>query len=207
MISGGGSNLQSLIDTIERGTLDARIDVVVSNNPGVGGLERAKNAGIPTEVLDHRKFGDRDSYDRALRQLLERYDPQLIVLAGFMRILGERFVRRFQGRILNIHPSLLPKFAGLDTHRRALEARESEHGCTVHFVTPTLDGGPPVIQGAVRVCEEDTPAALAARVLEVEHRIYPLAVSMIASGRLQYVEERPWLDGKELTEPVQFAPN
>ena len=207
LISGGGSNLQALIDAIEQGALDATISVVLSNNADAGGLQRARNAGLATEVLDHRTFEDRDSYDAALADVLANYEPDLIVLAGFMRILGVDFVRRFEGRVINIHPSLLPKFRGLDTHRRAIEAGEHVHGCTVHFVTATLDGGPPIIQGQVEIVDGDTPEILAQRVLAVEHKIYAAAVSMIAEGRLTCRDERALLDGKPLDAPVRYAEN
>lgn len=204
LISGGGTNLQALIDAVQKREIAASISVVLSNNSNAGGLQRARTAGIPVEILDHRLFANREAFDDALGQVLDNYSPDLIVLGGFMRILSEKFVRRYAGRILNIHPSLLPKFTGLNTHARAIEAGESMHGCTVHFVTPTLDGGPPIIQGAVAIREGDSPETLAERVLKIEHRIYPEAVSMIAAGRLEYKNEQAWLDGEALTEPLSF---
>lgn len=202
LISGGGSNLQALIDAIDGDRLDAEIVVVISNNADAFGLQRARKAGLATEILDHRGFDARERYDAELTEILASYDPDLILLAGFMRILGAAIVRRFEGRMLNIHPSLLPRFRGLDTHRRAIEAGEKQHGCTVHYVTATLDGGPPIMQGSVDVLETDTPDDLAKRVLAVEHRIYPAAVAMIAEGRLQYRDEQVLLDGRLLQSPV-----
>ena len=204
LISGGGTNLQALIDAVQNRDLAASISVVLSNNADAWVFQRARAAGIPVEILDHGLYANREAYDDALRQVLDGYDPDLIVLAGFMRILSEKFVQRYAGRILNIHPSLLPKYTGLNTHARAIEAGESMHGCAVHFVTPTLDGGPPIIQGAVAIRKGDTPEELAARVLEIEHKIYPEAVSMIAAGRLEYKNEQAWLDGEALTEPVRW---
>lgn len=204
LISGGGTNLQALIDAATDGSLGADIVVVLSNVADAGGLDRARKAGIPVEVLRQGEFPDRESYDEGIREVLGRYNPDLIVLAGFMRILGEKFVAGYEGRILNIHPSLLPKFVGLNTHQRAIDAAESRHGCTVHFVTATLDAGPPIIAGAVDVLPGDTADTLAARVLAVEHRIYPRAVGMIAAGRLEYRDGRVWLDGEVLEQPVNF---
>ncbi len=206
LISGGGSNLQALIDAVERGELDLDLRVVISNRPQAGGLERAARAGIPARYVPSRGYGrdasDRRAYDEALATEIDRFAPDLLILAGFMRILGPDFVRRYAGRILNIHPSLLPKYPGLDTHQRALDAGDSEHGCTVHFVTDELDGGPPIIQGRVPVLPGDDAARLAARVLEVEHRIYPRAAGLFASGRIACRDGRCWLDGKPLDEPL-----
>jgi phosphoribosylglycinamide formyltransferase-1 len=183
LISGSGSNLQSIIDA-SHNDLPVEIRAVISNRADAYGLTRAEQAGIPTAVLDHRDHPDRASYDTALRKLIDGYAPQLLVLAGFMRILSDDFVRHYEGRMMNIHPSLLPKYRGLNTHARAIEAGDSEAGCTVHFVTPELDAGPTIIQARVPVLVDDTPETLAARVLEQEHRIYPEAIRRFAEGEL-----------------------
>lgn len=184
LISGGGSNLQAFIDATANGSLNAEICAVISNRPEAAGLQRASEAGIAAEALDHRSFESRDAFDRALRNLIDRFRPDLVILAGFMRILGEDFVRHFHGRLLNIHPSLLPKYPGLHTHQRAIDAGESEAGATVHFVTGELDGGPPILQAKVPVLAGDSPELLARRVLEQEHRIYPVAAQWFAENRL-----------------------
>lgn len=205
LVSGSGSNLQALIDAQTQG-LPIRIQAVVSNEANAFGLDRARKHGIPAEVLSHRDFEDRSAYDAALESLIDRYAPELVVLAGFMRILTPEFVRHYQGRMLNIHPSLLPKLRGLQTHRRALEAREAEHGASVHFVTPELDGGPVVIQARVPVLPGDDAPRLAARVLTQEHIIYPMAVGWFAEGRLTLeADGRPYLDGHAMTGPVVVA--
>jgi phosphoribosylglycinamide formyltransferase-1 len=202
LISGGGSNLQALIDAQRNGTLPISLRAVVSNRADAYGLTRAKDAGIENRVLDHRDFPNRDAYDAALAELISDFQPDLIVLAGFMRILTPAFVGRFHGRMFNIHPSLLPKFPGLHTHQRALDAGESEHGATVHFVTEELDGGPAVLQARVPILPEDDADQLAARVLKQEHRIYPQAVRWFAEGRLALsTEGRPMLDGQVLHTP------
>ncbi len=180
LISGSGSNLQSIIDA----GLPIKIRAVISNRADAYGLTRAEAAGIPTAVLDHKGFADRESYDAALQRLIDSYQPKLLVLAGFMRILSDGFVRHYEGRMMNIHPSLLPKYRGLNTHARAIEAGDKEAGCSVHFVTPELDAGPIIIQARVPIQEEDTPETLAARVLEQEHRIYPEAIRRFAEGEL-----------------------
>lgn len=184
LISGSGSNLQALIDRT-RGDLPVEIRAVISNEPDAFGLERARRAGIPGRVLNHRGYPSREAYDRALQGLIDGFSPALVVLAGFMRILTPGLVARYRGRMLNIHPSLLPKFRGLHTHQRALDAGESQHGASVHFVTEELDGGPLVIQARVPVLPGDDAETLAARVLRQEHRIYPQAVRWFAEGRLR----------------------
>lgn len=194
LISGGGTNLQAIIDAAHD-DLPVDIRAVISNRPNAYGLQRAEQAGIPIEVLDHRQFISRDAFDQALMKRIDAANPSLVVLAGFMRVLTPGLVRHYEGRMLNIHPSLLPKFRGLNTHARALEARESEHGVTVHFVTPDLDAGPIVIQARVPVREGDTPEILAARVLEQEHRIYPEAIRWFAEGRLELKNGIACLDG------------
>ena len=204
LISGRGSNLQAIIDAIERGELPARISAVISNCAGVYGLERAQRVGITTEVLDHRAFRSRRDFDQALAVLIDLYSPDIIVLAGFMRILTPEFVRRYPGRVLNIHPSLLPAFPGLHTHERALEAAVTEHGASVHFVTERLDGGPVIIQAAVPVLPGDDAETLAERVLAQEHRIYPLAIRWLAQGRLRLAGDTVWLDGRPLSKPERL---
>lgn len=201
LISGSGSNLQALIDAQLQGA-PIRIAAVISNKPDAFGLERARRHGIPTETLSHRDYPSREAFDADLGALIDRYDPGLVVLAGFMRILTSGFVERYHGRMVNIHPSLLPKFRGLSTHQRALEAGETEHGASVHFVTAELDGGPTIIQARAPVLPDDDAETLAARVLEQEHRIYPTAVRWIAEGRLRLAEDGlPHLDGEPLSEP------
>ncbi|OGA49438.1 MAG: phosphoribosylglycinamide formyltransferase [Betaproteobacteria bacterium RIFCSPLOWO2_12_FULL_62_58] len=180
LISGRGSNMEALL----KAGLPAQIATVISNEPAAKGLATARNHEVTTAVVDHHAFGDRATFDAALAGEIDRHEPDLVVLAGFMRILTDAFVDRYHGRLLNIHPSLLPAFPGLDTHRRALEAGARIHGCTVHFVTPTLDRGPIVIQAAVPVLPGDTEERLAARVLNEEHRIYPQAVRWFCEDRL-----------------------
>jgi len=184
LISGRGSNMEALIRARDAGELPVTIAAVLSNRPDAKGLATAAAAGIATEVLDHKAYANREAFDAALAAAIDAYAPDLVVLAGFMRILTEGFVRHFEGRLLNIHPSLLPAFPGLDTHQRALDEGVRIHGCTVHFVTPALDHGPVVIQAAVPVLDGDDEATLSARVLAQEHRIYPQAVRWFAEGRL-----------------------
>lgn len=198
LISGSGSNLQAFIDAIARNELNARITAVISNKADAGGLQRAANAGIPTAVIDHKQFATREAFDAELRALVESYRPDLVVLAGFMRILTPIFLRPFHGKLINIHPSLLPKYPGLHTHQRALDAGDSEAGATVHFVTEELDGGAAILQASVPILAEDDAAAIAARVLVQEHRIYPLAAQWFAEGRLQLQDNRALLDGNAL---------
>ena len=178
---------------------------VISDQADAGGLGVARQFGIPARVVSGAKAADRTAYDRELAAAVRECSPSLIVLAGFMRILTAQFVQRFAGRILNIHPSLLPKYPGLHTHRRVLEAHDAQHGATVHFVTEELDGGPRVIQARVGVAAYDDEASLAARVQAAEHRIYPLAVRWFCEGRLRCGEGQAWLDGRALREPVQFT--
>lgn len=204
LISGGGSNLQALIDATGDGRLALNIVVVVSNRPNVAGLDRAHRAGIATECIVATDFPTRDAFDEALADALDAYRPDFLLLAGFMRILTPAFVRRFSGRMLNIHPSLLPDYPGLDTHRRVLEAGDRWHGCTVHFVTEELDGGPAIMQGRVAVLPDDDAERLAARVLTVEHRIYPQAAALLASGRVEWRNGSAWLDSQPLLKPLQL---
>ncbi|MNO71500.1 Phosphoribosylglycinamide formyltransferase [compost metagenome] len=198
LISGSGSNLQALIDSLAGSDTPATIRAVISNRAEAFGLERARRAGIETAFLDHKAYPDRESFDAALIQAIDGFDADLVLLAGFMRILTPGFVRHYQGRLLNIHPSLLPKYKGLHTHQRALEAGDAEHGCSVHFVTEELDGGPLVVQASIAVEADDTPEALAERVHVQEHRIYPLAMHWFAEGRLRLGEHGAMLDGEAL---------
>ncbi|MEQ1773495.1 MAG: phosphoribosylglycinamide formyltransferase [Burkholderiales bacterium] len=181
LISGRGSNMEAML----KASLPVEIAAVISNEPAAKGLSTAQAQGIATAVIPHRAFADRAAFDAALAAEIDRYTPDFIVLAGFMRVLTERFVARYSGRMINIHPSLLPSFPGLHTHQRALEAGVRVHGCTVHFVTPGLDSGPIIIQAAVPVLAGDTEDSLAARVLEQEHRIYPQAVRWLCDGRVK----------------------
>lgn len=187
VISGRGSNMEAIVRAAIPGV---RIAAVVSNRPQAKGLAFAAEHGIATAVVDHTAYADRETFDAALAEVIDSHSPDLVVLAGFMRVLSEGFVRRYEGRLLNIHPSLLPSFPGLHTHRRALEAGVRIHGATVHFVTPALDCGPVVIQAAVPVLEDDDEARLAARVLAAEHRIYPQAVRWFVEGRIRVVGNR-----------------
>lgn len=180
LISGRGSNMQAIVEA----GIPARIAAVVSNRADAAGLAFARQRGLVTEVVDHRGFPSREAFDAALAEVIDRYRPDLIVLAGFMRILGDAFVRRYENRLLNIHPSLLPAFPGLHTHKRALEEGVKVHGCTVHFVTPSLDHGPIVVQAAVPVLPGDDEDSLAARVLTQEHRVYPQAIRWFVEDRL-----------------------
>jgi len=184
LISGGGTNLQSLIDAIDAGTLSASIAAVFSNNCEAFGLQRASTAGIPTHILSHRDYEQRSEYDAVLAEQIAKYQPDFLVLAGFMRILSVGFVGRFRDRILNIHPALLPKFKGINTHQRAIDAGEVEHGATVHLVTEKLDDGPNLLQASVPVLKSDDAKTLQQRVLKEEHRIYPQAIQMLATGKL-----------------------
>jgi phosphoribosylglycinamide formyltransferase-1 len=204
LISGSGTNLQAFINQTRTGELDLDLSVVLSNKSAAAGLDRARKAGIAVECIEHQSYPVREDFDAALVATLKRYQPDLIILAGFMRILTSVFIDSFAGKIFNIHPSLLPKYPGLDTHQRALDAGDKWHGSTVHFVTEELDGGPPIIQGRVPVEPDDTAATLAGRVLKVEHRIYPRAAALFAAGRLKYRDGHAWLDGKRLDQPLQF---
>lgn len=205
LISGTGRNLQALIDAQALGQLGAEIVHVVSNRPDVQGLDRAAAAGIATTVVDHKHFASRDDFDAGLAEVIEASRPDIVVLAGFMRILTPAFIRRFEGRLLNIHPSLLPKYRGLHTHRRALEAGDPWHGASIHFVTEELDGGPVVLQGRINVGSTDTPETLARRVMEeIELNIYPLAVRWMADRRLQWRDGQAWMDGDPLDQPLSW---
>jgi len=202
LISGSGTNLQSFIDRVTTGELALDLSVVFSNKPDAHGLVRAKQTGIPTACIEHGNFPDRESFDRAVIEELDRWSPDLLVLAGFMRILGPAFVNYYEGRILNIHPALLPKYPGLNTHQRVLDAGDEWHGSTVHFVTEELDGGPRILQGRMRVDPSESADELQCRVQAVEHQIYPEAAGLVGSGRAQFREGKTWFDGAETDEPV-----
>ena len=205
LISGRGSNMRALIERSHDGHSAFSVAAVIADRSDAGGLEIARHLNVVARGLPAPKNMNRGAYENVLASAIEEYTPSLIVLAGFMRILSAQFVERFAGKILNIHPSLLPKYTGLHTHRRALEAREPEHGVTVHFVTEQLDGGPRVLQARVPIMPGDTEATLSQRVLIQEHVIYPLAVNWFCQGRLRCSAGKAWLDGRPLDEPVQIA--
>lgn len=204
LVSGGGTNLQAIIDSRSSGRLNIELALVLSDKPKAFGLVRAQKAGIDSLCVLPAEYPDHDSFDTAVMQHLDRYQLDLVLLAGFMRILTPAFVSRYSGHLLNIHPSLLPLYAGLHTHRRVLEAGERWHGSTVHFVTEVLDGGPRIIQGRIPVLPGDDVERLAQRVLSVEHRIYPEAIRLISEGRVRYADGAAWLDGRRLDEPLQW---
>ncbi|GKW15947.1 phosphoribosylglycinamide formyltransferase [Pectobacterium actinidiae] len=194
LISGHGSNLQALIDACKNGRLKGKIAAVFSNNAEAYGLERAQNADIPTCVLNPKDFADRAAFDAALANEIKQYEPALVILAGYMRILSPEFVAQFAGKMLNIHPSLLPKYPGLHTHRKALENGDREHGTSVHFVTDELDGGPLILQAKVPVFSDDTEESLSERVKTHEHTIYPMVINWFLNGRLVMRDNEAWLD-------------
>ena len=196
LISGSGSNLQSIIEACASGQIKAHIAAVISNKADAYGLERAQQAGITTAVLDHKQFPDRDSFDSELQKIIDTYQPGLVVLAGFMRILTPGFVNHYLGRMLNIHPSLLPNLQGLHTHQRALEGGHTQHGASVHFVTPTLDGGPVANRAVVDIKPDDDSKRLAARVLQEEHRIFPETIDWFVNNRLRLGGDQAILDDK-----------
>jgi phosphoribosylglycinamide formyltransferase-1 len=198
LVSGRGSNMAALIDAAAAADYPAEIACVVSNVADARGVTTARTAGIETAVIPHGGFPDRETFDRAVSAVLEKQGVELVVLAGFMRILSAGFVRHYQGRLFNIHPSLLPKYKGLHTHQRVLEAGDTEHGCSVHFVTEELDGGPLVVQAVIPVELHDTPQSLAQRVHAREHQIYPMAVRWFAEGRLTLDDRGASLDGQLL---------
>ncbi|MGL4544338.1 MAG: phosphoribosylglycinamide formyltransferase [Plesiomonas sp.] len=200
LASGNGSNLQAILDACESGRIQGQVTAVISDRADAFALERAQSANIPAEVLRQRDFADRDSFDAALAEAVSRYQPDLVVLAGFMRVLNSAFVQQFSGKLLNIHPSLLPKYRGLNTHQRAIDAGDTVHGASIHFVTEQLDGGPIILQAQVPIFEDDTAAEVAQRVQEQEHRSYPLVINWYLDGRLSYQENQAWMDGKPLPE-------
>jgi phosphoribosylglycinamide formyltransferase 1 len=206
LISGRGSNLQALLDAAKDASYPARIVRVISNVPDAGGLKRAEAAGVATSVIDHRAHKDRPAFEAALDQALRADGVELVCLAGFMRLLTADFVGAWRDRLINVHPSLLPAFPGLDTHARALAAGVRFAGCTVHFVRPTMDEGPIIVQAAVPVLPGDDEAALASRVLAAEHKAYPLALRLVAGGRARVVRERVEIDGGGVPQGAVFNP-
>ncbi len=207
LISGSGSNLQAIMDGVATGKLPATLAAVISNRPDAYGLQRAADAGIATATVDHTQFDGREAFDAALQETIDSYHPNLLVLAGFMRILTPAFVTHYTGRMLNIHPSLLPLYKGVRTHQRALDDGAKEHGVSVHFVTPELDGGPVIMQAKIPVLPSDTSESLAQRVLVQEHVIYPRVLKWFAEGRLKLEGNQVILDGNVLTRPVQHMAN
>lgn len=203
LISGSGTNLQAFIDAVSAGRLNLDLTVVCSNNADAFGLQRATKAGIPTVCVRHTDFPDRESFDAAMIANLDRFAPDLLILAGFMRMLSPIFVARYAGKILNIHPALLPLYPGLNTHQRVIEAGDDWHGSTVHFVTEKLDGGPRILQGRLAVHRGESADELAARVQAVEHQIYPEAAGWVGSGRVELRDGQTWMDSKLSDEPVK----
>ncbi|HWK94074.1 MAG TPA: phosphoribosylglycinamide formyltransferase [Pseudolabrys sp.] len=207
LISGRGSNMAALIEAAKAPDYPAEIALVLSNIADAGGLDTARKTGIDTAVVDHKPFGkDRATFDRAMHSVLLAHNIDLVCLAGFMRLLTPDFVALWSERMLNIHPALLPAFKGLDTHKRALEAKAKVHGATVHFVVPEMDAGPIIMQGAVAVRDDDTEAVLASRVLKIEHMIYPAALKLVAEGRVSVVEGRCLIDGKPVPDARSLIP-
>ncbi len=204
LISGKGSNLQSIIDAAESGRLNAKICAVISNEVDAYGLIRAEKHGIQNQVLDHRSFGSREEFDQALDRHIQLYKPDYIVLAGFMRILSSAFIQANNDKILNIHPSLLPDYKGLDTHRRVIENNESEHGVSIHLVTAELDGGPLILQGRYPVEASDTVGELKNRGHQLEHRMYPLVLQWLSEGKLQIEGNSILFEQQQLKEPIEF---
>jgi phosphoribosylglycinamide formyltransferase-1 len=204
LISGRGSNLQSLLDAVQSGELAVTLAAVISNEPDAAGLARAHQAGTPTDVVNHRDFPSRNSFDAALDACIQEHRPDLVVLAGFMRVLGNAFVNDHLGHMINIHPSLLPRLPGLDTHARAIAEGHAEHGASVHFVTPQLDGGPVIAQTRVPVLAEDDADSLARRVLEREHVLLPRVVGLLAQGRVRLRGDRVIVDGHPLRAPLSI---
>ncbi|WP_428774299.1 phosphoribosylglycinamide formyltransferase [Vibrio sp.] len=198
LVSGNGSNLQAIIDACETSIENGKVTAVFSNKATAYALERAKQAGAAALFLDPKAFDTRDAFDHELMRQIDEYHPDLIVLAGYMRILSSEFVRHYMGRMINIHPSLLPKYPGLNTYQRAIHAGDEEHGTSVHFVTETLDGGPVILQAKVPIFEEDSVESLTERVQVQEHRIYPLVTKWFVEGRLEMIDGKAYLDGEKL---------
>jgi phosphoribosylglycinamide formyltransferase-1 len=203
-VSGSGSNLQALIDAVQSGRIQGSIVGVISNRPDVYAIKRAELAGIRCAIVDHKSYDSREAFEQQLIQTLQGWQADLIVLAGFMRVLTEAFVTRFSGQIINIHPSLLPAYKGLHTHARVLTAGDRVHGCSVHFVTPELDAGAVIAQSVIDVDLNDTPTQLAKRVHHLEHQIYPRIIGWIAAGRVVFLGNRVYLDGHPMPEPIRF---
>ena len=203
LISGGGSNLQAFIDQINDGELDLDIKLVISNVAHAYGLTRANLAGINTECIDHKAFKSRLDFDQSLIASIDRVEPDIVILAGFMRILTPEFVNHFANKLVNIHPSLLPKFTGTNTHQRAIDAKEQWHGASIHFVIPELDAGPVILQGRLPIGEEDTAESLQSRIHKIEHRLYPMAVKWFCQGRLSIENGQVLLDGETSDSQLQ----
>lgn len=203
LISGSGSNLQALIDQVTSDVLPIEISLVISNKPQAYGLERASKAGIKTTVVDHTRFDSRQAFDHALMSSIDEVEPDIVVLAGFMRILTAEFVNHYQNRLVNIHPSLLPKYPGTNTHQRALDANENWHGASIHFVVPEVDAGPIILQGRLPIKAEDSTETLQQRIHTIEHKLYPLAVKWFAEGRLSIANGEVLLDGENSPEQLQ----
>ncbi len=203
LISGTGRNMQAIVEACHNGQIDAEPVCVISNRPDAAGLDKAQALGVSTCAIDHTQYDSREAFDQALGETLREWAPDIVVLAGFMRILSASFIRRFEGRMFNIHPSLLPKYRGLNTHRRALENGDAMHGASVHYVTEELDAGAVIKQGRIHILPEDDEASLAARLMqEVELALYPEVLSWAAAGRLEYFNRQAWLDGQALKQPL-----
>jgi len=207
LISGSGSNLQAIIDAIKNKQLNAEISAVISNQVSAKGLERAARENITTHVIEHKRFQSRELFDREIMQVIDPLKPDLIVLAGFMRILGNNFIEHYQHKLINIHPSLLPKYKGLNTHQKAIDNKDKTHGASVHYVGIELDSGPVVIQAEVPVLATDTAETLAKRVLKEEHKIYPMAIKMHIEGRIKFDNGQLQLDNKPLSKPLLWKNN
>lgn len=204
LVSGKGSNFEAVVQATRSGQIPAQVVALISNRPQAGALERATRLGIPAKVINHQTYPDRTAFDQALMTTIDAYEPDLVILAGFMRILTPGFVEHYLGRLINIHPSLLPQYPGLHTHARALADQVRQHGASVHFVTQDLDGGPVVLQAAVPIQEGDTAERLAERVHAIEHRLYPLAITWFVMGRLRLEHNRATLDGSPLEGPLRL---
>ena len=207
LISGSGSNLQAIIDAIKDKLLNAEITAVISNQVSAKGLDRAARENITTHVIDHKLYPSRESFDQAMMQIIDPLKPDLVILAGFMRILGSNFIHHYQHRLINIHPSLLPKYKGLNTHQKAITNKDKIHGASVHYVGNELDSGPVVIQAEIPALATDTAETLAARVLNEEHKIYPMAIKMHIEGRIKFDHQQLLLDGQVLTKPLLWKNN
>lgn len=204
LASGNGSNLQAMIDAVQQGRIQAELVGVISNIPDAYALQRAKDAGIRALVIDHRQYTDRDSFEAEMIAVLLNWQVDVIVLAGFMRVLTANFVNRFSGQLINIHPSILPAYKGLNTHQRVLNTGDRFHGCTVHFVTAELDSGAAIAQSVLQVCPQDTVDSLKTKIHVLEHELYPRIMSWIAAGRVALLGNQAYLDGQPLVEPVRF---
>ncbi len=204
LISGSGSNLQAIIDAIENGHLNAKISAVISNRPDAYGLTRAQQHNIPAITLDHKQFASRETFDQQLQREIQHFQPDIIVLAGYMRILTTAFIDTFSPGILNIHPSLLPKYQGLHTHQRALDNKDDLHGVSIHIVTPELDSGPVIVQGKFSIEKDDTSSSLQQKAHQLEHQMYPLVLTWLSEQRLQLSAEQPVFDNKPVQTPLLF---